>query len=775
MFLILFLNANSSYSQFEVEGNVLNIDNEKIDYFTAALYNKNDTSLLVGGVFEQGYFKLTLKEPKKCLLEISSVGLLKIVKEVDFTVSNNYYFNEIKLNYIEIKEIIISAKRPIYSVEEGKMVMNVETTSLSESGNAIDVLKRAPGVIIDNSNNISVFSKGTPQIFINGREIQSKAELDILQSNDIKIVKIDKTPSSEFNASTKAVIFIETKKIKNDILNAEIYNRSYFARVYSNSTGININNKLGKFTNYLSYNFLNYNTENILNEYDINKQQTYTQYNITNKLNNNKSINNTILISNQYDIDSLKFIAIKYNYDNFNKRFIYNSNQYIYKTNTDTITRKINCNTSGIRESHNISSFYNNKFKNLNLLKLSLDYAKIIDNDNSKINENNLNFNSSNNSLITNNSYNNIFSLKSDLDINNVKYIETKIGVKFSTIKSYGITKTTDILNITKKVESNNINDAISAGYVDFSKKFKKLIFNFGLRTEYTNSNIILSDINIQDTNYIYFFPNLITEYDFTDNFITSLKYKKYINRPTFDELNPSYSYIDSLAYKIGNPLLKPTITNSFSLNFTILKLIFVSVEYKKNINERVFSAINDKINPDFLKYTTLNIPKSEHLVFDLSYNYSGKKLSSYPSTGIDFPFVNIPYMNNIRKVRKPIWYINFNNDYTLNEHFTFYCNLSFLSKGEDQITYLGRSFNASAGFFVKILKKRLQISIDLNDIFNTSDMTWEDNYGNIITGQKPDYDTRYLKLSIKYLINNFKTLFNENSSIDEEINRLSK
>jgi len=769
--VFLFLCKFSS-SQFIVNGTVFNEENEKLDYFHAILYNNVDTTIITGGTFINGKFKLSIDKKIKCILKISYVGLQEHIEIIDFNLKEKYTISKIVLNISELSTVVINAKRPKYTSENGNLILNVQSTTLSEVGTSIDVLKRAPGVIVDNSGNINIFGKGTPKIFIDGKEITSNAELQLLQSSDINKIEVNKNPSSEYSASASSVINIKTKRIKKDVLNAEIFNRSYFAREFSNSSGVKINNKIRRFNTFVSYQFKKDNSKDYFKEFDNNHQKDYTITNKSKRENNITFDKHLFLIGNKFEFDSLKNISIQYGYNNIKNIIISETNQKINKsTEIDTIIRDIENVADGQNINHNLSIFYNHNFGVENNFSTTLDFSSYTYNDIINIEEKNNGINSK--SIIKNNSINQISSFKSDMKIFLLKKIKTKFGVKLSNIKSVGNTKFY-YSDLSLNNEESDINDLIGGSYLSLSKHIKYLSINVGIRNEITKSLIYQNNKNIIDSTYNNLFPSLMLNYSISDKHEITFSYNEKINRPLFKEIDPSYIYIDSLAYRVGNPLLQPTISNNTSFMLSLFNSLYISAEFNLNTNERVFAALNDEDNSDIIKYTYINIKNSKHLIFDISYNYSGKKYSLYSSSGIDFPFIDIPYLDTYREVRNPMWYINLYNDYSLNDYLSFYCNLYYQSEGEDQMTFFGPSYNISGGLLLKLLQKKLIFSVDINDIFNTSDMSWVDRYGTIENGQAPNYDTRYIKFAVKYYFNNFKNIFDNISGIANEKKRLN-
>ena len=65
-------------------------------------------------------------------------------------------------------------------------------------------------------NGYEVFGRGTPIIYINGRQMRDATELERLKSSDIKSVEVISNPGSKYNAAVRAVVKIRTKKAVGD-------------------------------------------------------------------------------------------------------------------------------------------------------------------------------------------------------------------------------------------------------------------------------------------------------------------------------------------------------------------------------------------------------------------------------------------------------------------------------------------------------------------------------------------------------------------------------
>ncbi len=731
-FLLLLILPFKALPQVNVlRGFVTDEDRNPIEYFHAVLLAHDDSSLLVGGAFTDGFFSLEYKPVDKCLLRISSVGYKEYITTIELSVS--YELDTIQLEGLTLNEVVVKARLPVFHRSGRKLILSVNSTILEDAGSSMDVLKRAPGVLVDNNDNITIFGKGTPLIFIDNKEVKTAQELDVLQSGSIEKLEIDRTPSARYDASAKAVIRIITKQSKKEKLNAEIYNRAFAGRRFSNSAGITLNNVVSRFTNFISYGFSLARDEHYLDEYENNYQPDYTIYNQSNTIKRPDTDAHNLIIGSQWQIDTSNVISLQYHFSHrdFSSDII--TNQSIQKSNEMAELRLINQDQSKMSDLHNISFGYVLKLDSLKRLSISSDFASQNNNGMSEIEEMNLTKNSSLVSLLNNTDDFKVFTAGCEYSFPFSLNGSMIAGGKFSYTQNQGGTELKNLSsNSITYSDLQEITDNISAAHFTMKEKYSHTTLNIGVRGEYTSSNIIANNSTVLDTGYFSFFPFANATYSFSENMEASLSLSRKIARPSFSELNPSITYFDSLSYGQGNPLLKPTYNHNISLEISLPKNISTSLEYNYNKNARIVTASNDKDNSDIVRYSPINIDKAEYIDWCLDYNYSGKAYSFWVNTCVEFPFVNVPFLDSVRKLRNPAWYFTLNNDIALGNMFRLFCNFSYQSKSVELMTEYGSSYDLSAGINAKLLNNKLLLAIEANDIFNTSDTRWIDKYGNI-------------------------------------------
>ena len=128
-------------------------------------------------------------------------------------------YNTGKIGSITLKEatmnlqkVIVKAVRPKTKLTREGFQTQVQGTILSDAGMVADLLKQVPRVRVDKDGNCSVFGKGTPEIYVNGRKLTDQNELQTISSKDVKNVTVITTPGAQYDAQVNSVIRITTVK-----------------------------------------------------------------------------------------------------------------------------------------------------------------------------------------------------------------------------------------------------------------------------------------------------------------------------------------------------------------------------------------------------------------------------------------------------------------------------------------------------------------------------------------------------------------------------------
>src|SRR5439155_2922167 len=124
---------------------------------------------------------------------------------------------------------------------------------------AYELLQKAPGVVVDNNDNILLKGRGGVLVQIDGKNTRLTTEdladyLKSIQSTDVEAIELISNPSSKYDAEgTAGIINIKLKKNRNFGTNGSI-TLGYAAGAYSKyNSSLSLNNRSKKINTFLNY------------------------------------------------------------------------------------------------------------------------------------------------------------------------------------------------------------------------------------------------------------------------------------------------------------------------------------------------------------------------------------------------------------------------------------------------------------------------------------------------------------------------------------------
>lgn len=178
----------------QIKGNVSVDDNNSDVYYHLLIYAASADTILVSGASLNSKNNIVANVPEydRYIVVLSTVGYKTIEQTVDRNGLQVIDLGELTFaaDPILLEEITIAAKRPQVKMNAGKLVVDIKNTTLSDAGNLMDMLKRTPG-LVQNGEGVVVPGKGTPLIFVDGRETNDPDILKSLTANNIESVEID--------------------------------------------------------------------------------------------------------------------------------------------------------------------------------------------------------------------------------------------------------------------------------------------------------------------------------------------------------------------------------------------------------------------------------------------------------------------------------------------------------------------------------------------------------------------------------------------------------
>lgn len=161
----------------QIAGKIISNENnliEPLPYASVQLLRANDSVFVSGTTSdEDGLFKITVSKENDYLLLISSVGFMHVYEAVSITSKRNHYdLGEIRLpeNTIVLAEASVVAQRREMIVKEDTVEYDATAYRLRENAVVEDLLKRLPGITIDEEGRIFVNGKEVKKVMVDGQD-----------------------------------------------------------------------------------------------------------------------------------------------------------------------------------------------------------------------------------------------------------------------------------------------------------------------------------------------------------------------------------------------------------------------------------------------------------------------------------------------------------------------------------------------------------------------------------------------------------------------------
>ena len=211
--LILAVIATATTIAQSITGKVVDENNSPIDFVNVVLL-KADSTYIAGTVTdENGVFLFNEKQANPKFVKVSSIGYTN--QTLNIPPTGDIGIITLNPESVMLGEVVVKSNRPITAIKGDALVTNVAGSQLEHAGTANDVLTQVP-MVLGRDGNFEIFGKGSPAIYINGREVQDLTQLSQLNSADIKNVEVITNPGAKYDASVKSVIRIRTKRPQGD-------------------------------------------------------------------------------------------------------------------------------------------------------------------------------------------------------------------------------------------------------------------------------------------------------------------------------------------------------------------------------------------------------------------------------------------------------------------------------------------------------------------------------------------------------------------------------
>ncbi|MGZ6555058.1 MAG: TonB-dependent receptor plug domain-containing protein, partial [Bacteroidia bacterium] len=273
IFLLFYVNTNA-----QITGKLSDSKNN-IPYCNVLLLKSTDSLLITGATTDSvGLFQLEIKDTGSFYIQVDYFGY-KRWKSNTITIPNKKYSLNLGTIMLEqdarsLKQIEVVAEKPFMEHKIDRTIYNIQNSIMGGGYNGLEVLKKLPGVTVNNNDEISVRGKSGVLLTIDGKTSYMSAAdaanyLKSLDASQIEKIEVITNPSAKFDASGNAVINIVLVKDKNLGLNAQLYTGYSQGFYNSASVGGNANYRTKKFNFFANFNSYRFNSYNISDQKNI--------------------------------------------------------------------------------------------------------------------------------------------------------------------------------------------------------------------------------------------------------------------------------------------------------------------------------------------------------------------------------------------------------------------------------------------------------------------------------------------------------------------------
>lgn len=764
-------------------GKINDAEGQAVIFANVALFSATDSSLVkVETTNDVGAFQLRDLAAGVYDLQITYVGA-KDLWQRNLQLADAQKLDLELLSFeaasVELAQATVTATRALVEIKPDRTVFNVQGTINSVGADAISLLRKAPGVTVDNNDNINVLGRAGVLLYVDGKRLPLTGQdlssyLQNLPAEQIDRIDIISNPGARYEAEGNAgIIDIRLKKDKNLGTNGSLnttYSQGRYAKSNLNASG-NYRQKA-----FNAYGSAGLGDGAIFHNMDFSSTQ-----------------NNLALSETNRDRNSWQNFDYRFGTDFFAGKkhtigFLVSARQMegqrrglsritIAPQSTPNVLDSIlvaNTTANDKRQQHTYNVNYrfdNNKGRTLNI---DLDYGKY-NNDSERFLPNQY-FDAAEDRVLT--EVVNSFDTPTDIDISTFKLDfeeglwggQFTAGTKLSRVISDNTFLVYDVLDEIPSINDRQSNrfeytENVYAGYVNFSRALnKKWNFSAGLRAEQTDATGDLQAFlpELQEPpvelNYLSWFPSAGLTWQVARQHSLALNYGRRINRPDYNVLNPFNNQLSQLSYERGNPFLRPEIVNNIELGYTLAYRYNFKIGYSRTSDQITRLIGPDEVDPrsNFISWENL----ADQTVFSMNisapvqvskgwnayFNVSASHLDNQADYG-DGAIVDVQAFT-----------------YTIYQQHTIDLPAGF--KGEVSGYYAGpgvwggvfeyeSNWSFDLGLQRKFLQDRLNVRLSASDLFYETGWDGVSSFNGLLSSGSGRWDSRRVSVSMSYLFGN--------------------
>jgi iron complex outermembrane recepter protein len=745
-----------------------------LEHATATLHLPDSAKIAYVTTDKEGQFKFSVPRAGTYLVSISSVGY-QMFWSAPIRVTQNTTMPDVALSH-EVKkldEVVVTGQKKFIEQKIDRMVVNVDASPGNVGLTALEVLERTPGVTVDKDGNISLKGRNGVVIMIDGKPTMLSNEevanlLKALPSTQLDQLEIMTNPPAKYDAMGNAgVINIKTKKNKAKGFNGNVTVGAGMGNMFRSNNSLALNYRKDKWNLFGNY---SYNYNGGMQEMDINRRfvdgngQTVSYF-------DQHSYGENIRRPQTAKL-GVDFYASKKTTYGVVLTGLYNPSENF----SDGVTDIKDANRELITQMHartDMNTLWKNAGINFNFrhqfdstgreLTADADYIGYRNTANQMLTSYFFDKNGQPNApdeILNSELPSNIkiASLKFDYlhPLKNNAKLEAGVKTSYVTTDNNALYENYENGEWVHDEDRSNrfqYNEYINAAYVNGSKQFnKKWSGQLGLRLENTigQGNQVTTGEKF-DRNYTQLFPTAYVNYKSSEKHSYVVSYGRRIQRPSYQDMNPFYFFLDKFTYQVGNPYLRPQFSHNIDLSHTFKGFLTTTLNYTRttDIIMQVLEQ-DDETNTTYVQMS--NIARQQQIGVSIS---AGMPVTKWWNANVFLNGFHNAFEGNINGVDveldAPGFVANIQNNFKFKKGWGAELSGFFRSRTQEGVFTSYSMGQISFAGSKQVMKGKGTVRLNIRDPFDLQKFRGSSQYGTVDVQVQNQWDNRTVYASLTY------------------------
>ncbi len=747
-----------------ISGKLIDEYKQPIGFANIVVLSLPDSAFVAGTISdEQGAFSISGSGDNR-LLKVSCLGYAPVIKSCAQSPVTIVMREDINL----LGEVVVKGNRPSHKLTAEGLQTHVQGTVLSKMGTAEDVLNHIPGLQKKNGA-YEVFGKGTPIIYVNGRQLRDLSELDQLKSEDIKNVELITSPGARYDASVKAVVRITTKPINGEGFGFDVrsgYNQWEYAGFVEQLNWNYRRDKLDVFGTVYYRKSEGFDESRLTQ--DVYVDTLWHQDNYQFAKTDRQTFTNIAGVN--YTFDENHSIGVKYTLKanpDARYRTAFNSDVYADGAPYDYLANDIHA-IAYYNPSHSVNVYYKGMAGKTEV-DFNADY--LFDKNGDRTIQCEESSNKEDRVVTSTN------TLRSELFAAKLVLSRPLLGGTVMAGAEYSHTERQDdymnpegyVPTSFSKLKEQNVSP-----FIEYSHATPIGQLSVGGRYEWVNFDYYEDGryVDGQSRNFSNFFPTVSLGSEIGEMQL-QLGYAAKTRRPSYQQLSNNVTYANRFTLQSGNPLLKHEVDHHVSL-MGVWEFMQFSVDYNDRRNAIIYWGEQMEHNPAVMLISFKNLHSLKSVSAFLALAPKFGIWSPQLSFGLRKQWLDLETTDGLLKMNKPVFTGAFNNTFNFHHGWVASVEMSYQSKGDmENCSETKNVFYVDAGVTKFFLGNKMSVKLSGTDLFHGIKSGNRLYYNRASSLQINNYDSRKVMLTVRYKFNATRNKYKGSGAGESEKERL--